>query len=109
MKLKIEQTLKRAFNFQKAGDLNQAADLYQVVLKIEPNQPVALHYLGIIAHQTGQFDAAVQLLVQSLNVNPKNEGALNALAGVLKDQNRFPEALEFYQAALAGNATFGRG
>ena len=101
MKLKIEQTLKRAFNFQKAGDLNQAADLYQVVLKIEPNQPVALHYLGIIAHQTGQFDAAVQLLVQSLNVNPKNEGALNALAGVLKDQNRFPEALEFYQAALA--------
>jgi len=101
MKLNIEQTLKRAFNLQKAGDRKNSAELYQQILGIDPNQSVALHYLGIIAHETGQHEAALQLLIQSLRVNPQNGEGLNALAGVLKDQKRFPEALEFYKRALA--------
>ena len=67
---------------------------------MDPNQAVALYHLGVIAHENGQLEQAVQWIVQSLQADSNNVEALNALAGVLKDQQRFSEALEFYQAAL---------
>ena len=57
--------------------------------------------MGVIAHEVGNLDDAVELIAESLRINPNNSSAINNLAGVLKDQHRFPEALEFYDAALA--------
>ncbi len=56
--------------------------------------------MGVIAHQLGNLDDAVELIAGSLRINPDNTAAINNLAGVLKDQQRNAEALEFYQAAL---------
>ncbi len=67
----------------------------------EPRQPDALHLLGVIAHDVGRLDEAVELIAESLRVNPNNPAAINNLAGVLKDQRRYSEAIEFYDAALA--------
>lgn len=57
--------------------------------------------MGVIAHNLGNFDDAVELIAESLRINPSNSSAINNLAGVLKDQQRLPEALEFYEAAIA--------
>ena len=100
-KSKVEQRFERALDFQKSGRFKQASDLFQQVLHLQPNQPDALYYLGVIAHGTGQLEEAVQWITQSLKIKPKNEVALNALAGVLRDQQRFPEALEFFKKAVA--------
>jgi predicted O-linked N-acetylglucosamine transferase (SPINDLY family) len=57
--------------------------------------------MGVLAHTVGQLDDAVELISESLRLKPNNSSAINNLAGVLKDQRRYPEALEFYEAALA--------
>ena len=43
-----------------AGELSKAEGIYQEILKADPNQPAALHLLGVIAHQTGNNDIAVE-------------------------------------------------
>ena len=98
---KTHSILNRALICQRKGRFKEAADIYRQILLTSPNQPDALHFLGMLAHQTGQLGEAVQLIAQSLRVNPNNAGALSNLAGVLKDQRRFEEALQFYRAALA--------
>ncbi|MFL2770269.1 MAG: tetratricopeptide repeat protein [Rhodospirillaceae bacterium] len=45
-----------------AGELADAADLYQRVLDIDSTHPNAAHMLGVIAYQLGQLDAAATLL-----------------------------------------------
>ena len=85
----------------QAGRLEEAAKNYRQILTEDPEQPDALHLLGVVAGSIGQLDEAVALISQSLRVNPSNVSAINNLAGVLKDQARFPEAIEFYEAAIA--------
>ena len=98
---RILRVLDCACYFKRTGRFQKAAELFQQVLRLDPNQPEALYHLGVFARETGQLEDAVQLLILSLRVNSNHVGALSELAGVLKEQQRFPEALEFYQAALA--------
>ena len=58
----IAQTLAVAIRHQKAGQLQQAETLYRQILSQQPDNPEALHYLGLIAHQAGQGDAAIELM-----------------------------------------------
>ena len=51
---KITEVMHEAFKFFQTGQLQQAAQLYQQVLSVEPQHPDANHFLGIIACQTGQ-------------------------------------------------------
>ena len=56
--LTLKQTISLAVKHHKAGRLPQAESIYQQILQVDPNQPVALHLLGAIAHKTGRNDIA---------------------------------------------------
>ena len=51
--LEHEQMLQTAMQHQRAGRLAQAEQLYRQVLASDPQQPVALHMLGVLAHMAG--------------------------------------------------------
>ena len=57
-RLSIQQALDLALQEHGAGRFSEAEGLYQQVLQADPNQPVALHLLGVIAHQNGNNDVA---------------------------------------------------
>ncbi len=94
-------SLESALTLQRGGHFQEAAAIYRQILSTQPNHADALHFLGIIAHNTGRHDEAVQLIGDSLRRNPNNAPALNNLGNVLNDQRRFGEAITFYKAALA--------
>jgi predicted O-linked N-acetylglucosamine transferase (SPINDLY family) len=94
-------TVAEGLRHHRAGRLDEAAKNYRQVLNEDPEQPDALHLLGMVAQSVGQLDEAVDLISHSLRVNPDNVSAINNLAGVLKDQARYSEAIEFYEAAIA--------
>ena len=64
-KLTLRQALDLAVQHHTAGDLSKAEDIYQQILQTEPNQPDALHLLGVISHQKGNNDIAIDHITKA--------------------------------------------
>ena len=97
----LQQSLELAAQLHNAGDLSQAGVLYNQVLQADPHQPVALHLLGVIAHQLGKNDVAVDLISQSLAINPEYLDAYINLGNAFKEMGKLDEAIAAYNNALA--------
>ena len=69
--LTIQQALDLAVQHHTAGRLSQAENIYQQILQSDPNQVDALHLLGVIAHQAGKNDTAVDRITRALTINPE--------------------------------------
>ena len=104
--LNTQQSLDLAIQHHKAGDLPQAEGIYQQILQTEPNQPVALHLLGVLARQVGRNEDAVELINKAVAINPDYAEAHNNLGNALKDLGRADEAAASYRKALAINPDF---
>ena len=52
--LAIQESIDLAVQHHIAGRLPEAEGIYQQILQADPNQPIALHLLGVIAHQAGK-------------------------------------------------------
>jgi tetratricopeptide (TPR) repeat protein/SAM-dependent methyltransferase len=99
--LTIPQYLELAVRHHKAGELPQAERIYQQVLQADPDQPVALHLLGVIAHQAGKNDIAVEFITKALAVKPDYAEAHGNLGNMFKERGLLDRALESYHKALA--------
>lgn len=93
--------LQTAMAQHQAGNLPQAEALYKQVLQAAPNQPDALHLLGLIAKQKGDYKTAVLLMRKSLSFNPSYVEAYVNLGATLQEQDNLAEAAECYRRALA--------
>ena len=67
----------------QAGRLEEAKAGYREVLKLNPKSPDALHYLGVVFLQSGNFKAAVDQIERSLERTPRQPIALSNLATAL--------------------------
>ena len=62
----VAASIAHALEFHRRGDIASAETIYREVLSSDPGNPDALHLLGLIAHQSGQPDAAAALIVRAL-------------------------------------------
>ena len=112
------------------NDFNQSIDSFDRELKTPNPHPRAHYYLGLALQSSGRLEEALSQLNQSLAQNPKDADALYELARIYKnaslrsiellkaldedsfqlhalmgevyaEEERYPEAIEEYQAALA--------
>jgi protein O-GlcNAc transferase len=74
------------------GDTQGAAKAFENVLRTNPAQPDALHYLGVIAFQSGQPDKAIALIEAALKAQPKNADAESNLGTVLMATGQLDKA-----------------
>ncbi len=96
----VPHALQTAMMHHQAGNLPQAEMLYKQVLQAAPNQPDALHLLGLIAKQKGDHKTAVHLMRKALAVNPNYVEAYVNLGATLQEQNNLGEAADCYRKAL---------
>ena len=80
----IDSELKKAFLAQKSGQIDTARQFCRRVLKRKPNDPDALHLMGIVLHQLGMPDEAVGFLLKAVGVNAANAMYYNSLGGVFR-------------------------
>ncbi len=99
--LSIQQALDLALRHHTAGRLPQAETIYQQILQAGPNQPAALHLLGVIAHQRGKNDIAVDLITRALAIKPDYAEAHNNLGLALQDLGNLDEAAASFHKGLA--------
>ncbi len=95
-----QQALELGLQHHSAGRLSEAENIYQQVLQNDPEQPIALHLLGVIAHQMGKCHNAVELITKAITISPDLAEAHNNLGNVLKDIGRNEDALTSYNKAL---------
>jgi protein O-GlcNAc transferase len=95
-----EQRLREGVNSHQQGKLAEAEQCYRQVLHLVPDQPDALHLLGVIAHQCGRHVPALELIDAALQRRPHDPEFLNNLGQVLLALNRAPEAVQASQFAL---------
>jgi len=105
----IQQAIDLAVQHHNAGRLPEAERLYQQILQADPEQPVALHLLGVIAHQVGKSDIAVDLITKALGLKPDYVEAYGNLGSVLLDQGKFDRALASAKKAIALNPDYAAG
>ena len=83
--LTIQQALDLGLQHQKAGDLPKAESICKQILQAEPNQPVALHLLGVISHQSGNSDVAVDLITKANSFQYDYAEAFGNLGQIMKN------------------------
>ena len=96
-----QQDLARAFAAHQAGNIPQAEALYKLVLQADRRQFDALHMLGVIEAQRGNFAAGVARINEALRVRPTSVDALVNLGRMQSELGRHAEAAAIYQKALA--------
>ncbi len=89
-----------AVGLHQAGRLDQAEAIYRRILRARPEDADALHYLGLIAYQRGQYREAVSLIHQAI---AKRDGAAAFycnLGNAYKGLAQHEPALQAYATAL---------
>lgn len=93
----------------RAGQLVQAAVIYQSVLKLEPRNFDALHLTGVIAAQMKNAAKAVQLIRFAIDVDPSNAAlyaALTNLGSAFTELENLEQAVECFDRSIALNARY---
>ncbi|WP_431857294.1 tetratricopeptide repeat protein [Azospirillum sp.] len=83
-----------------AGRLGEAEACYRQILEALPNQPDALHLLGVIALQVGKPAPAVELFAQAIRNGGGNAGVFSNLCMALRRLGRLDEAVAAGQQAV---------
>jgi tetratricopeptide (TPR) repeat protein len=95
------QRIQRALQLHRQGHLGDAERIYQDVLREDPGNAVAAHYLGMIAWARGDRVEAERLLRAAISRDPATPDFHNNLGRLLHDTRRLDEAMAAYRAAIA--------
>jgi tetratricopeptide (TPR) repeat protein len=96
----MSYTLNSAVELHKSGQLDQAELIYRQILDDDPDQPEALHLLGVIAHQRGQPDKAVKLIRRAVALRPQAPVFHCNLAEAYRVMGELPESVAHSQKAI---------
>jgi len=96
-----QTALRTALAHHQAGHLAEAEALYRRILAAFPQQPDALHFLGLLAHQRGQHEAAVALMDQALRAAPRQAACYSNRGNALLALGRVDEAIASFRQALS--------
>jgi protein O-GlcNAc transferase len=93
--------LDAALAHHRSGRLDDAEALYRRVLATRPDDPEALHLLGMLCHQAGRNDEALPLLRRSVETAPAAAQFHGNLGGVLTKLGATAEAVGHLRRAVA--------
>ena len=95
-----KQLFANAMALHEQQHLAQAKVAYAQVLKRVPNQPDAMHMLGVIAFQENDFQSAIRLMRQALEKLPHQPTLLFNLGNAYRAAGDLDAAEHMYLAAL---------
>lgn len=97
----IPQAIQVALQHHRAGHLAQAEEILGKVIEIQPGNPDALYFLGMIALQGGDRAVAVEILGKASRAKVANPAFHHSIGEAYRGLSMLDEALACYQKALS--------
>jgi len=97
----IQKAMDLALGYRTAGRLFEAEGACNMILQAEPNQPEALHLLGVIAHQVGKNEIAIELIEKAIIIKTDFAEAYSNLGLIFKEQGQLGDAVDSFHKAIS--------
>lgn len=97
---KIPDVIDLALRHHKAGRLKAAKAAYREVLKIQPVHADALHMLGVLEYQVGNYEAAIAQISKASVHGAPDAGLHINLGNALQACGRLEEAVASFMKAI---------
>src|SRR5437660_1491795 len=97
----VAELIAEGVRRHQAGQLPEAEKNYRLALERQPDQPDALHLLGVLAIQVRRHDVATELIGRAVRQNANNPGYLANLGLALQHLGRLDEGLNSLDQELA--------
>ena len=97
----LPEAFQRAMACHRAGNLVEAERLYRQICAADPQHVDSLHFLGVLAGQTGRNDVAIDLIGRALALKPDFAEARYNLGNILAMESRLDQAAAQYNRVLA--------
>jgi Tfp pilus assembly protein PilF len=94
-------TRRLAVLYDRIGQFDQARTEYERAIKQNPKDPDLYNDLGYGYYCRGEWAEAEKVLRKALELNPKHERALINIGMALGQQERYPEALAYFERAVS--------
>jgi len=104
--LSIEETFTLAVQNHKKNNFEIAQNLYEKILKTNPDHFKVIFLLGTLSAQTKNFDKAKQLLQKAIQIQPNNVDAHNNLGSVQKETGENQKAISCYKKVIQINPNY---
>ncbi|MDC1159118.1 tetratricopeptide repeat protein [Candidatus Pelagibacter sp.] len=104
--LKIGETFNLAIENHQKNKLEIAQDLYNQVLKIDPNHSDANNNLGVLLQSSGDAQKAKDCYEKAIKINTNHVNAHNNLGVIFKDLGQHQKAKDCYEKAIVINPKY---
>ena len=101
-----DDRLSQASALQRAGRFTEARALYEALLRDDPDQPDALHLLGVVRARLGEPEAAAALIERALALRPGHPTYSFNLGNASRALGRSDQALAAYRHASEAKPDF---
>ena len=92
--------LKLALRYHREGNLDYAKYVYQHVLGIDSRNADAMHLLGVSVYQSEQYDIAVSLITEAIQIDPTKPLFFTNLGNAFQKQGELEKSTQAYQKAI---------
>jgi tetratricopeptide (TPR) repeat protein len=96
----LDLTFAAAVEHQRNGRLREAQAVFQQILSFHPRHADSLHMLGILAYQSGQIGAAIDLIGKAISIAPGSALYYANLGMVLAAAQHWELATTAYEKAI---------
>ena len=89
----IARAMQHAITLHQGGHVRDAIDVYQQVLVSQPENPDALHLLGLAMRQQGDADGAISCIEKAIAIQGGVAAMHSNLGNAYRDAGRDEQAL----------------
>ncbi len=96
----MQDLFQKALLLHQKGMIEDAKSIYGQIIRINPEDPDALHMMGIAAFQSGDISTSQGLLNKAVQLCPDRASFRSSLGNILKLAGKTDEALCMYKEAI---------
>lgn len=102
----MQQLLEKAAALHQQGNLQEALQLYQQAILLDPSNPVPYNLTAVAAGQIGRPDIAANMFARALEIQPGYAEAHYNFGNLLKRTAQYEKAIEHYNRVPSDNSLY---